>query len=429
MSDPLNVCTYLYLGLSRFCEVSCWKLGRAGTIESLEALPPTPACFENNRHIPGLTSNMAQPAELTVPVELTMPAEFGADEAKKLIPCILRLHELDRRSLERLGNPHSLARNLMMANTTLTFLFHPNVFTDPKAEAARIFDLLYAEASAQEKEVAFRATFPRYVTTSRHLGTIHPPLPEIPSVFKQFWDGAMERYRDVYNIKLDPNQKKTPGKDGEPHKLKPLIHKMIEMERRRQQEKEKAEAGELPDQSTGNYSTPSALSAMSKSTKEAVKGQPDSKRSATWGAFNKLLHLKKGGRKQKSSDMDGSIDEESFSEENVDSENTSGGKDLKDRSTSIMGAEAGPFSISMTEDHEARISPNTPGVDDDLAQVEHIEYAENKFGTSQDRGLCEPDGFARDQQNGDEGPHQELQRLKLVKDGSLEAVISTDATE
>ncbi|CAG8974128.1 hypothetical protein HYALB_00002764 [Hymenoscyphus albidus] len=366
---------------------------------------------------------MAQPAELTI------LAEFGAEEARKLLPCILRLHGLDRRSIERLGNPHSLARNLMMVNTTLTFLFHPNVFTDPKAEAARIFDLLYAEASAQEKELAFRETFPRYVTTSRHLGTIHPPLPEIPNVFKQFWDGAMERYRDVYKIKLDPNQKKTPGKDGEPHKLKPLIHKMIEMERRRKREEEKVEAGDLPDQSTGNSSTPSALSAMSKSTKEAVKGPPDSKRSATWGAVNKLFHLKKGGRKQKSLDVDGSIDEESFAEESVDSENTSGGKDLKDRSTSIMGAETGPSSISMTEEHEARISPNTPGVDDDLAHVEHIEYAENKFETSQDRGLCEPDGFVKDKQNEDEGPHQELQRLELVKDGSMEVAISTDSTE
>lgn len=328
-----------------------------------------------------------------------------------------------------------------MANITLQLLFHPNVFGDPAAEGARIFDLLYAEACQEEKKDAFRATFPIYVTEHRNLGKIHPPLPEIPGILDQFWDGSMDRYRSVFRIKRA--NKKIPGKDGEPHKLKPLVQKIIEQNRRKKRE---AKAAALQEQ-TG--------CSLAKSALDTVKGSgsPSSIRAATWGVFNRMLHPGKSHRQGKSVGNDGSVDEENPSEETVladflesqarafmaegaklASDDLTKEKNDGDSGTrapkEAIDSKAEPPSLASTEKHE----PNTHRkksnpYEDYLCIAEHVEYVEGQPRVSEDSVLRKIDELRKAQQFGDGGPHEEFQRLKLLKDGSMEVSVSVDEAQ
>lgn len=305
-----------------------------------------------------------------------------------------------------------------------------------------------------EKKEAFCITFPIFVTEHRNLGKVHPPLPEIPIILDQFWDACMDKYRIVFKIKRDLTQKKTPGKDGQPRKLKPLVQKIIEMERRRKREEAKAA---VAAQSAADAQSP--LCALTKSTIDTVKGSPDSKRAATWGIFNKMLHPGKPRRQGKSIGHDGSVDEEKFDEELVGdgvlgtqvlkgftsimapgAEPSSNSMIEEERdgalgtqvldSMGLMAPESGPSSIDTTEEQETSIHHNTTNIYDDyLCLAEHIEYVEGQPRVSEDSVVRKMDELLKAQQNEDDGPHEEFQRLKLIKDGSMEVSVSVDEAQ
>jgi hypothetical protein len=274
-----------------------------------------------------------------------------------------------------------MARSVMMSNTTLQFLFHPNVFNDPEAEASRIVQLLLAAAIDTDRKEAFKQTFPIYVTKNRNIGKVHPPLAEIPGILDRFWDGAMKEYRRIFKIHS---------------KLKDVVKLVMENVKRKKLELLKAEADQaqesidlVPKQSPTR--TPRR---RSHSSDRKTITASSSKRSATWDAFVNKLH---------------------------------GMRPHKNNPPNVDGSESSDLSrVNSTA------SIDTQATDSDLAATFKPGVVETSIadldGTAEGPDIFFAGSPIRIEQLSDSSgvPCEALRRMRFAKDGSFEAFISVN---
>ncbi|EPE27969.1 hypothetical protein GLAREA_04760 [Glarea lozoyensis ATCC 20868] len=350
--------------------------------------------------------------------------EFGPEDAEDLLEKILKLDEGLARN--RWGSPQNMARSILMSNVTLQFLFHPNVFSNPETEAARIVQLLLSAATATDRKEAFKQTFPIYASENRNIGKVHPPLPEIPAILDQFWDGAMNEYDKIFKISHQAGRKTRDGK--EPKRLKDMVQLVIADERRKKAEaiaKETQEA-EISGTHSKKAEGKAKLPCMKTDDKKIITAST-TKRSATWGAFVNRLQGKRP-TKRSPPNVDGV--------ESSDTTRVNSLASIENQSTDLGG-----FSNATTR-------VNSVVSDSSTTQPSKAIVVET-YITDLDGACDDPDVFyeaeegpkdpldeqleisriplrVSQQQSEDGGICEALRRMRFAKDGSLEAFISVD---
>ncbi|EHL01972.1 hypothetical protein M7I_1921 [Glarea lozoyensis 74030] len=323
--------------------------------------------------------------------------EFGPEDAEDLLEKILKLDEGLARN--RWGSPQNMARSILMSNVTLQFLFHPNVFSNPETEAARIVQLLLSAATATDRKEAFKQTFPIYASENRNIGKVHPPLPEIPAILDQFWDGAMNEYDKIFKISHQAGRKTRDGK--EPKRLKDMVQLVIADERRKKAEaiaKETQEA-EISGTHSKKAEGKAKLPCMKTDDKKIITAST-TKRSATWGAFVNRLQGKRP-TKRSPPNVDGV--------ESSDTTRVNSLASIENQSTDLVETYITDLDGACDDPdvfYEAEEGPKDP-LDEQL-EISRIPLRVSQQ-QSEDGGICEA-----------------LRRMRFAKDGSLEAFISVD---
>jgi hypothetical protein len=305
-----------------------------------------------------------------------------------------------------------MARSVLTSNITLQFLFHPNVFSDPEAEAARIVQLLHAAANATDRKEAFKQTFPIYASENRNIGKVHPPLPEIPGILDQFWDGAMEEYRKIFRIRNPEDYHR---------KLKDVVRLVIADERRKKLERlrlETEEAKDTVDVVSREIPAKPDIRRSRSSDRKTVTAL-NSKRSATWDAFvnSSLVNRLQGKRPNRSNppNVDGSDSiERSRANSNASIETQATDSDLIAILSSVPSSQAGAVETSIADLDGAADERDVFYDVEDLAQK-----ATDTNGMPSSRHRIE---FSYDS----DVPCEALRRMRFAKDGSFEAFISVD---
>ncbi|KAG9236990.1 hypothetical protein BJ875DRAFT_522940 [Amylocarpus encephaloides] len=197
--------------------------------------------------------------------------EFGPEDAKGLVENILKLKNDEPRARDRWGSPQNMARTILMTDTTLQFLFHPNVFCDPKAETVRILNLLIDATSVIDRKDALKEYFPIYVSKSRNIRKVHSPLPEIPEIL-EFWEVTMRYYR-----KSD--------REGKPKTLKSVVQLVIADER----QKKAAAAAEKNNPQILTPNPPKPIKNLTREKSDGCDKSKQSRKAVTWDSFVNMM--------------------------------------------------------------------------------------------------------------------------------------------
>jgi hypothetical protein len=326
----------------------------------------------------------------------------------------------------RWGSPQNMARSILISNVTLQFLFHPNVFSDPEAEAARIVQLLLSAATATDRKEAFKQTFPIYVLENRNIGKVHPPLPEIPGVLDQFWDGAMDEYSRIFKVPHQPGRKTRD--DKEPKRLKDMIQLVIADERRKKAEAIAQVAQEAEIIGTGSTKTEGKTEApCTKNNDKKIITASTTKRSPTWGAFVNRLQGKRA-TKRSPPNVDGVESNDTTRVNSLASiESQSMDLDTFSNATTRVNSVASDMSTTKTLKRavvETYITDLDGACDERDVFYEAEEHPSDQL--DQQLEISRIPLRVSEQQSEDGGVCEALRRMRFAKDGSLEAFVSVD---